>query len=285
MRRCLGLAALSSLAWERYARTSSLSAAGQLSVATIQQFQQNPQFSGGGTLSAIVGSKYLRDADLAGTGVLSASNVYAIVPRPSTLAGAGLLTVGAAFPASAPDSWSQIAAGTYTYNIPYWCRYIDIVLLGAGGGGASSGPFYLLGGFPGSPGTWATVTLERGVHIPWDTATITLVAGTGGARGSGGAGGTAGGAGTASTASAPGWAGLSAPGGAGGPQHPTGVNANDGPSPGNKTYNGQLYTGGGVQTDDGGTGKAPGGAGAGGSNFGGSGGVGGPGGVWVRSYQ
>ncbi|MGC7272825.1 hypothetical protein RA983_21045, partial [Mycobacteroides abscessus subsp. abscessus] len=70
-----------------------------------------------------------------------------------------------------------------------------------------------------------------------------------------------------------------------GPQHPTGINANDGPGPGDKTYNGVTYPGGATQTSDGATGYAPGGAGAGGANFGGPGGVGGAGGAWCRAYQ
>ncbi|EUA66743.1 hypothetical protein I540_4727 [Mycobacteroides abscessus subsp. bolletii 1513] len=46
-----------------------------------------------------------------------------------------------------------------------------------------------------------------------------------------------------------------------------------------------TYPGGATQTSDGGTGYAPGGAGAGGANFGGPGGIGGTGGAWCRAYQ
>ncbi len=206
------------------------------------------------------------------------------------LSGARINSVGsdtatAGFTTQAAITTTIAGVGTTTYVIPVWCRYLDVVLVGAGGGGASSGTFYLLGGFPGSPGTWATITLERGVHVPWTTTALTFVVGAGGAKGSGGFAGTAGGAGAATTVIGAGWAGVSAAGGAGGPQHPTGINANDGPGPGDKTYNGATYPGGATQTSDGGTGYAPGGAGAGGANFGGPGGVGGAGGAWCRAYQ
>ncbi len=212
----------------------------------------------------------------------------ALLPRiwlpGSAINGVGADTATARFTPQAAVLTPITAVGTTVCPIPVWSRYLDLALVGAGGG-ASSGTFYLLGGFPGSAGTWATVTLERGVHIPWTTTVLTFVVGAGGAKGSGGFSGTAGGAGAATTVIGAGWAGLSAAGGAGGPQHPTGINANDGPGPGNRIYNGVTYPGGGTQTSDGGTGNAPGGAGAGGANFGGPGGVGGAGGAWCRAYQ
>lgn len=217
------------------------------------------------------------------------ANGAALVPRiwlpRSAISGFGSDTATARFTPQAAALTTIATVGTTTYTIPVWSRYLDLALVGAGGGGASSGTFYLLGGFPGSPGTWATITLERGVHIPWTTTALTFIVGAGGAKGSGGFSGTSGGPGAATTVTGAGWAGLSAAGGAGGPQHPTGINANDGPGPGDKTFNGVIYPGGGTQTSDGGTGFAPGGAGAGGANFGGPGGVGGAGGAWCRAYQ
>lgn len=181
------------------------------------------------------------------------------------------------------------AAGTYTFNIPVQCRYIDVIILGAGGGGASSGTFYTLKGYPGKAGLWATVTLERGVHIPWTAISITIKVGTGGARGSGGATGTAGSAGASTILTYTNLAGttvtVTAIGGAGGIANLTGTSDNVGRSPGNKIYNGIQYTGGVEQTGNGATGNTPGGGGSGGAAFGGAGGVGAPGGGWVRAYQ
>lgn len=225
---------------------------------------------------------------LAAVGAATAADIAVLsrVRLPSSASQAiGADTATARFSPQPAALTAITAVGTTVVPIPVWCRYLDLALVGAGGGGASSGTFYLLGGFPGSPGTWATTTLERGIHIPWTTTTLTFVIGAGGAKGSGGFAGTAGGPGAATTAIGDGWAGLSAAGGAGGPQHPTGINANDGPGPGDKTYNGVTYPGGATQTSDGATGYAPGGAGAGGANFGGPGGVGGAGGAWCRAYQ
>ncbi|UBV18806.1 hypothetical protein H8Z57_29505 [Mycolicibacterium fortuitum] len=200
--------------------------------------------------------------------------------------GAGADSATAVFSPRAAVVASWAAAGTYTFTIPVWCRYIDIVLLGAGGGGASPGTFYTLKGHPGEAGTWVTVTLERGVHIPWTAITITITVGTGGARGSGvSVTGVAGQAGTATTVAVTGWSGASAAGGAGGGTSLTGTTDNVGRSPGNIVYNDLPYSGGAAQSSNGGAGNAPGGGGAGGGPFGGAGGVGAPGGAWLRAYQ
>ncbi|TDH57558.1 hypothetical protein E2F47_01965 [Mycobacterium eburneum] len=200
-------------------------------------------------------------------------------------AATGIATATAAFPVTAPVPTTITATGAYTYSIPWWCTKIDVVLVGAGGGGASPGTFYTLSGFGGAAGTWATATLTRGVDIPWSLTNITGAIGAGGARGSGGFLGTAGSAGGATTASATGWAGLSGAGGAGGQQSATGTSDPSGASPGNETYNDRPYTGGAKQSSAGAAGNAPGGAGAGGSPFGGSGGIGGAGCAWFYAYQ
>ncbi|ALF00899.1 minor tail protein [Mycobacterium phage Serenity] len=132
--------------------------------------------------------------------------------------------------------------GAYTYVIPSDARFIDVILLGAGGGGQgfSSAGIWGQGGFAGN---WVTVTLERGIHIPMSTTQITGVIGTGG---DGGAGAfiaqNPGKAGTATTAIATGMASLSAAGGAGG--NSGGSLDFTGKSPGSRTYNNQLYEGG-----------------------------------------
>lgn len=215
------------------------------------------------------------------------ADIVAVTPR-AVCADTGVSTDSATarFAPRSAVSASWAAAGTYTFTIPVWCRYIDIVLLGAGGGGASPGTFYTLRGHPGEAGSWVTITLERGVHIPWTATTITIVVGSGGARGSGvSATGVAGQPGAATTVAIVGWAGASAAGGDGGGTSLTGTTDNAGRSPGSRTYQGIPYVGGATQTANGGAGNAPGGGGAGGAPFGGAGGVGAPGGAWLRAYQ
>ncbi|OBC11468.1 hypothetical protein A5784_35210 [Mycobacterium sp. 852013-50091_SCH5140682] len=232
------------------------------------------------------GARLPRLAELARDTGLGADMLTATRLRtPATESAAGADSAACGFTAHAAVTTPYTLAGTYTYVIPVWCRYIDVVLLGPGGGGASSGTFYTLKGYPGEAGVYATFTLERGVHIPWTATAITIVVGAGGARGSGGFTGTPGSAGPPSTAAAAGWAGLSAASGAGGIANATGTSDNVGRSPGNLNYNGQLYTGGATQSTNGAAGNPPGGGGAGGSNFGGAGGVGAPGGAWCRAYQ
>ncbi|QJD50108.1 hypothetical protein SEA_DANFORTH_4 [Mycobacterium phage Danforth] len=188
------------------------------------------------------------------------------------------------WPPMSADITPYTLPGVYTFNIPDTAHVIEIILLGAGGGGASSGTFYTLKGYPGEAGAWSTITLVRGINIPWNTTTITIEVGTGGARGSGGFTGTAGSAGGATTAIAAGWTGLQAAGGAGGIANATGTSDNVGRSPGTQNYNGVPYVGGAAQTTNGAAGNPPGGGGAGGSNFGGAGGVGASGAAWVRVY-
>lgn len=190
----------------------------------------------------------------------------------------------AGFTPHAEATLSFTAVGQAVYVIPVWCRFVDVVLLGAGGGGASSGIAYLLGGFPGEAGKYATVTLERGVDIPWATTQIVITISSGGSRGSGGFTGNPGGKGGNTLASAAGWAGLTGVGGDGGVTSATGTPDNAGISPGDLTYNGRAYKGGGSA----GTGKPgdpPGGGGGGGGSFGQAAGVGASGAAWCRAYQ
>jgi hypothetical protein len=174
-------------------------------------------------------------------------------------------------------------SGIYTF--PAGCNRIDVVLLGASGGGAAPGSFYTLEGYPGVPGSWTTQTLVLGVDIPLTTTTIAVTIGTGGAHGSGSSlTGVAGSAGTATTATATGMTSLSAAGGAGGGTSGTGTVSYQGPGPGSEVFNGETYPGGATQSTAGGAGNAPGGAGAGGTAFGGAGGVGARGEAWFYAY-
>ncbi|WP_255789216.1 glycine-rich domain-containing protein [Mycobacteroides abscessus] len=196
--------------------------------------------------------------------------------------GGGYDSATAVFSPHAPETQSWSAPGTITYNIPSWCRYIDIVLVGGGNGGGGGFAGFITGG-GGNAGNWSHVTLERGVDIPWSATAITFVipvATPGGTQGNKGAGG---GAVTASVSGSS-WAGLSATGGTGDQFGTT----RNGQSPGTHTYNGQPYAGGAVQSTAQAAGNPPGGGGNGGNGnaFNGTkGGAGAPGGAWARAYQ
>lgn len=158
------------------------------------------------------------------------------------------------------------APGTYEYQIPEWAEAVDVVLLGGGGGGDNGG---LSLGDGGLPGAWHSVTLERGVGIPWTTTTITGVIGAGGFEASG----------SATTATATGMTAISAAGGAGAASGDfTGQGVTE------LMFNGERYQGGADQTIPGRQGNPSGGGGAGGWFFG-NGGPGARGQAWFRAYR
>ncbi|QBP29685.1 minor tail protein [Mycobacterium phage Typha] len=204
-----------------------------------------------------------------------------LVPQSGRDQGVGSDSGTAGFAPHAALAATYTTVGAYTFTIPVWCRYIDVILLGGGGGGkgmATAG-FW---GQGGRAGVWTSVTLERGVHIPWTAIQITGTVGAGGTPGQGSflsAGN--GGPGGATTASAAGWAGASAAGGAGGTAQ--NFTDNSGLSPGNRTHNGVTYTGGSLALI--GNGNAPGGGGAGAQVSTGNGGAGARGQAWFYCYQ
>jgi hypothetical protein len=162
-------------------------------------------------------------------------------------------------------------AGSYQIDIPWWATYIDYVLLGGGAGGDDGTTLTV--GKGGQPGEWTLGTLERGVDVPWTTTHITGVVGSGGAHNEG--------AGGSSTASGTGMTTVTAAGGpnAQASSNPTGV------SPGSRTLNGMVCTGGGPQTSHGHDGNGPGGGGGGGEVLNAWGGKGAAGAVWFRMYR
>jgi hypothetical protein len=186
----------------------------------------------------------------------------------------------------APYTQEFTASGAFTFNIPSDYQVagmqIDIIALGAGGGGQGCWALYVGNG--GAAGSYATATLTYGTTIPLGTTTIS------GSIGVGGAGGTAyenpgsnGGNTTVTGISS--WGGLTANGGAGGSG--TFGAAYDGASPSNETLSGITYYGGAQQNVTSSNGNAPGGAGSGGTvGFGipYSGGSGANGAVWFRAY-
>lgn len=168
-------------------------------------------------------------------------------------------------------------AGTYTYNVPVWMKWgdkLDIVPLGAGGGGQAS-TFYFLGN-GGDAGTWQPQTLVYGVDIPVTTTTLTVTVGAGGAGGtSAGQIGATGGDSSVSGTGAPTVTGVGGSGRMGGDT--------TGHGPGPLTFNGVTYAGGG-NVGAGTTGASPGGGGGGGGAYG-AGGHGADGKVIITAYQ
>lgn len=174
------------------------------------------------------------------------------------------LSATAAFPAMSPASTAYATVGSSTYAIPYWCKYIDVILLSAGGGGTV---------------TW--VTLERGIDTPWSTSTITITVGDGSSAG-GSFGGT-GDAGARTVATVNGNT-IEGIGGKAGPGTQAGQPVASGNTNSNKDLllNGVTYFGGAVANVA--TPNPPGGGGRGGNSFS-AGNKGARGQAWSRAYQ
>lgn len=221
--------------------------------------------------------------DLIGDGVLSGI-VFKKEFRNVSETGNGVLTATTAFPTKAPQTDTYSTAGAYTYTIPYWCRYIDVIGLGGGGGGEGGGNFNVTNGKGGGPGIWDYTTWERGVHIPWTTSQITGVVGAAGTAGSNNLGN--GGNGGASTINATGAGPRSAAGGSGGGSGGNQSGDQNGAGSGNAVVQGITYPGSSASS---GAGIAPGGGGGGGNGNlfgnGASGSLGARGQVWFRAWQ
>ena len=144
----------------------------------------------------------------------------------------------------APLLLSASHAGTTP--VPSWGNFVDVVLVGPGGGGGADG---------GGPGELAAVTWRRGEHFDGST----LLTFTPGTPGEGGMLGEAGEDGTAASVSIPGHA-LTAGGGQGGAA--LALIPTPGRSPGFYDLGGTVLKGGGEQTVLGADGTSPGGGAA-----------------------
>lgn len=269
----------------RLDRLAQLAAAGTLSVQLLQQFIRPAGFVAAGSMAAQISQAYALGAALTGTGTL-ATQVAQKYQRSAALAGAGTMACGAAFPVMSPATQTFSSTGSATYNIPYWCRYIDVVFISGGASGQTGNGAINTAGKGGNPGQWQGVRLERGVDIPWTATTLTINVGGGGARpaNSDNAGPTAGAntvltyqnlAGQTITVTATGGSGTQS--------------GQNGGTPVNFTFQGVGYTGGNGGTGNAGAGAQPGAGGAGGNGgiFGSrtQGGLGGNGQAWCRAYQ
>lgn len=172
------------------------------------------------------------------------------------------------------QNFTTVGAGTYT--IPRWCDKIAMIALGGGGGGQASAAFGAVGK-GGYNGEYGSMTVERGVDIPYSQTTMAVDVGAGGAAGvwDGTGFGKNGEASTVVTGAGT----LTGPLGAGG----VGFGDNDGESPGNLNYDGISAVGGATQTGNA-AGNPPGGGGAGSPSLS-SGYAGARGQVWFRAYQ
>lgn len=217
-------------------------------------------------------STWVKYFDFAGAGdlVMSRFERYAANAQFSAF---GYLEIEGALPPVAPVTTTHTTVGAVTYSIPYWADTLDVVVLGAGGGGNNGTT--LVTGQGGTAGQWAQKILTRGVDFPLTATSLTVTVGAGGAA-NGGTGG-------ASQVTGTGVVTMTANGGVGGGNS----GQVQGKGSGNFTCNGIVYTG---SSDTTGStnnipGNAPGGGGRGGNALGGAGGVGARGQVWIRAWQ
>ncbi len=168
-------------------------------------------------------------------------------------------------------------SATGTVPIPSWANIVEVIAVGAGGGGRQGGTWGLHGE-GGNAGSWSTATWTRGTHFT-GTPSVSVTIPAGGAGGSSGVGHGAAGGNT--VVAITGYT-VTATGGAGGDTLGAASNRY-GRSPGNTTYNSVVYAGGGVQNTSGSPGAAPGGGGSGGNDvFYQHAGDGARGGAWLR---
>jgi hypothetical protein len=174
----------------------------------------------------------------------------------ANLSGTGTLTGKVSFPGHEPTPKRYDSAGTYSFPIPFWCTTIDLVLLGAGGGGSYAA---FSNGVGGGAGQWKTATLQRGTDIPWAATTINVTVGQGGAGGTPNApDATPGGDTTAS------WDTTTETANGGGAGASTNGQSGDTPSQPSESIGDATLTAGGAQSTPAAAGNAPGGGGAGG---------------------
>lgn len=183
--------------------------------------------------------------------------------------------------------------GTHTYDVPTWAKYVDLAML-PGGAGGRSGDIVGGTGEGGDPGSWLTVTLERGVHFKSTVTTMSIHVGDGGLGGQYGSpvpGSNPGDAGESTTVSYTNPSNTTSTTTAAGPnggQGISGIMDKTGHGPGLVSFSGRTFYGGLDQNSYGGNGNSPGGSGAGGSNLFGAplnAGSGAPGIVWCTARQ
>ncbi len=180
------------------------------------------------------------------------------------------------------QSDTYFTAGSVSYTPPSWADSLDVVVVGAGGGGM--GGYSTQAGQGGGYGgaQYGSITPSQAGSGAWTGAV-----GAGGAPGAPNAG--AGGTGAASTLTFPSGTQLSGAGGYGG-DAPNSAQAGGGGQ--SVVVNNNLYTFGAVQNNpQGAAGNSPGGGGSGGGaaiNWGGTdypGGAGAPGGIWITAVD
>ena len=233
-------------------------------------------FSAKGTVDALAVFTATIQAHLVALSTAQATTTAALLAHLSGVSsGAGSASATAGFGAWGPATTTFSTVGTFNYPIPPASLYLDLIGVGSGAGGEGGG--LAVPGKGGGAGQLVTRRLVRGVDIPWDLASLTVVIPNGGTGGAGGAFPARGGNGSAVTIGSY----LTAPGGVNyASSNSTGL------SPGSVQFQGTTYTGGGQQTSQEGNGNAPGGGAAGGRALvftGTKGGKGAPGGAWIKA--
>ncbi|UXE04405.1 minor tail protein [Mycobacterium phage Funsized] len=206
----------------------------------------------------------------------------------------GIVTGDVAPPYYAPRTTTFTTPGWNYYDIPTWAKYVDVIMVGAGGSGHGGDGGLNRSGEGGGAGQWATETLQRGVDFPANATQIAIWVGAGGNAVGKETNGVAG-QDTFREAITGGKVRVTATGGLRGDQYDTesGARSSTGQSPGSITYLGVPYAGGGTasggNSSNGATGSAPGGGGGGGGGgvytVAWGGGAGARGGAWAVARQ
>jgi hypothetical protein len=129
------------------------------STARMYQIGLNPALSGGGTMTSTRKQIYSITANFGGSGTLAAT---------------------ANFPVFAPVTATRIGGTTdLVFTIPYWCKKLDVAVLGGGASGDVGGAGFNTGA-GGGQAVWTTQTWIRGTTFAWTDLTATLAPGSAG---------------------------------------------------------------------------------------------------------
>jgi hypothetical protein len=175
-----------SAAVQSLSRNALYSGAGTFSAARqILNINLLRPYSGNGTLSSTARMYQIgRDLVLSGGGTMTSTRkqIYSIT---ANFGGSGTLAATADFPVFAPVVTTYTTVGSFTfatYQIPYWCKKLDVAVLGGGASGDVGGAGFN-NGAGGGQATWQTVTWTRGTSFAW-----TATSNTNGSLGDGGTG-------------------------------------------------------------------------------------------------
>ena len=122
---------------------------------------------------------------LGGRGLVTATRTgYKLNQGTKTVAaGRGQFQVlSARYPTMAPVVAEFTTVGETTYSVPYWWKYMDIILVGGGASGQTGSGANSSRGDGGKASAWVTGTVTRGVDVPEMASYFSVTVGSGGAQ-------------------------------------------------------------------------------------------------------